>query len=69
MTVRMKALFVRPTFLKTDRRNFAGDSTTDGCWRENYAGNHEGWRHTDKSKNKAVVAVLEISSCLGVIER
>jgi hypothetical protein len=38
-------VFVRlaPILLRTDGRNFAEvDSTTDGCWRENYAGNHDG---------------------------
>ena len=62
MTVRMKAffLFIAPTLLRTDGRNFAGDSSADGCWREDCAGNHEGEHHTDKSKNKVVVAVLAI---------
>jgi hypothetical protein len=56
----MKALFllIAPTLLRTDGRNF--DSSAHGCWPENCAGNHESQRHTDKSKNKAVVAVLAI---------
>jgi hypothetical protein len=45
------------------------NSTTDGCWFENCAGNHQGQHHTDKSKNKAVVAVLEVGSFVGVVEQ
>jgi hypothetical protein len=49
--------------LRTDGRNFAGDSSTDGCWRENRAGNHEGKRHAAKNKNKAVFGTLTIGLC------
>ena len=64
-------VFVRlaPILSRTDGRQFAGDSTTDGCWRENYAGNPECQRHADKSKNKAVVAFLEIGFLVGVVEQ
>jgi hypothetical protein len=52
--------------LRTDERKFA-------AWpknvREHYAGKHESKRHTDKNKSKAVVAVLEISSFVGVGEQ
>jgi hypothetical protein len=52
--------------LRTDGRNFAGDSSADGYWRETYAGNPEGQRHADKSKNKTVVVFLEIGFLVGV---
>ena len=58
-----------PALLGTYGRKFAGDSTTDGCWRENCAGNQESYRQTDKSKNKAVVALLEISSLVGAVDQ
>ena len=63
-----------PTLLRADGRNFAGDSSADGCWRENCAGNHEGEYHTEKSKDKAVVGAvgvvgaLEISFFIAVVE-
>jgi hypothetical protein len=41
--------------LRIDKRNFAAN----GCWRKHYAGNHEGKRHTDESKNKAVAPSRE----------
>ena len=31
--------------LRTDEYNSAANSSTDGCWREHYAGNYEGKRH------------------------
>jgi hypothetical protein len=42
--------------LRTDEWNFAANE----CWREHYAGNHEGKRNTNKSKNKAVFGMLVI---------
>ena len=47
--------------LRTNEWNFVANSTTDdGRWRKHYAGNHEGKRPTDKSKNKAVFVMLAI---------
>ena len=56
-----------PTLLRTDGRNFGRnfDPSANGCWPENCDGNHKGEHHTGKSKDKAVVAVLEISSFVG----
>src|SRR5215831_17644769 len=63
-------LYRRSVTLKTSGRDFAEvDSTTDECWRKNCAGNHDGQRHTDNGKNKAVVAVLEIGFLVGVVEQ
>jgi hypothetical protein len=56
--------------LGTDGRNFSGvDSTTHDYWRENYAGEHEGKRHTDKSKDQGVVAALKIGFFAGAVEQ
>jgi tripartite-type tricarboxylate transporter receptor subunit TctC len=48
--------------LRADERKLVADSTTDRCRRENCAGNHEGKRHADKNKNKAIFGMLAISS-------
>jgi hypothetical protein len=48
------------TPLRTNERIFAGDSTTNGHWREYCAGKHEGKRDTNQSKNKSVPAMITI---------
>jgi hypothetical protein len=55
---RLCCLWIYPdrTLLRTDERNFSADE----CWRKHYAGKHEGKRHTDESKNKAVDGMLTI---------
>ncbi len=50
--------------LRTYERNFAADSTTNRQRREYCAGNHEGKRKTNESKNKAVFGSIAIGvSC------
>jgi hypothetical protein len=50
--------------LRADERSLDANSTADGCWRKNCAGNHEGKRQADKNKNKAVFGMLTIGRFL-----
>ena len=43
-----------------DERHLVANFTSNGHWHKNCAGNYKRQHHADKSKNNAVVVVLEI---------
>jgi len=45
---------------RTDERHLVANFTSNGHWHKNCAGNYKRQHHADKSKNNAVVVVLEI---------
>jgi hypothetical protein len=51
-TALLSVVYPLRTNVRTDERNFSAN------WREHYAGKHEGKRHADKNKNKAVVGIV-----------